>query len=136
MKITLTFQRVFGKQSDDAGLFSISKTCIPDVVLEVERGTVRKTIIFDAKYRASRDSIHAALSDMHVYRDAIRKSADEPGIHAAFIVTPAHHADLQRYYNEDYRHEYRFGAYDLSPRNDSQFNTLVSAMRDLICNDG
>ena len=60
LKVTLTFQRVYGKKSDGADLFSISKTCIPDIVLELDRNNERRTIIFDAKYRATWDSIHAA----------------------------------------------------------------------------
>ncbi len=134
LKVTLTFQRVYGKKSDGADLFSISKTCIPDIVLELNRNNERRTIIFDAKYRATWDSIHAALSDMHVYRDAIRKSADEPGIHAAFILTPAHQPDLNRYYDDEYRQKYCFGAFDLSPRNQQQMDVLVEAIRSIALN--
>ncbi len=38
LKITLTFQHRYGERINGAGLFSISKTCIPDIVLELDRG--------------------------------------------------------------------------------------------------
>lgn len=132
LKVTLTFQRAYGKKNNRAELFSISKTCIPDIVLEIDRGNERRTIIFDAKYRATWDSMHAALSDMHVYRDAIRNSADDSGIHAAFIVTPAHQPELDRYYTDEYRQQYHFGAFDLSPRHQEQMKVLVEAILRLI----
>jgi hypothetical protein len=106
----------------------MSKDCYPDIVLKLRRGGSLRTIILDAKYRASRESIHAALCDIHIYRDAIRRDAENSAVHAAFILTPAHHGDSQRYYTEDYREKFAFGGFDLAPRNQTQVGELVRAL--------
>ena len=125
----LIFQRSYNASQSDSEAYSISKTCIPDIVLEIDDGADRRTIIFDAKYRSSEDSIHSALSDIHVYRDAIRESPDKSGIDAAFILVPAHYSATNRYYTDEYRQEYGFGGFDLSPRNSEQLASLVKAIR-------
>lgn len=131
-QISLVFQQKYTKTQDSNGLFSISKTCIPDIVLTVKTCDEVRTIILDAKYRSSWESIHAALSDIHVYRDAIRTDGDQPAIDAAFILTPAHHAGLDRYYTDDYRSRFHFGGFDLLPRKQNQVNALVAMIRDWV----
>ena len=69
---------------------------------------------------------------MHVYRDAIRSDTDTSAIHAAFILTPAHAVDANRYYSEEYRDGFFLGGFDLSPRSHSQFNKLVTAIENLL----
>jgi len=128
----LIFQESYGASQPDSHVFSISKTCIPDIVLEVDDDSGRRVIIFDAKYRSSQDSIHSALSDIHVYRDAIRESPTKSAIHAAFILVPAHYTATNRYFTDEYRQEFRFGGFDLSPRNAEQCGTLVWAIRKLV----
>jgi hypothetical protein len=130
--ISLTFQKSYGNRKPDNRPFSISKTCIPDFVLQIETGNDRRIIIFDAKYRSSGTSLQDALDDMHVYRDAIRSDTDTSAIHAAFILTPAHAVNANRYYSEEYRDEFFLGGFDLSPGNHSQFNKLVTAIENLL----
>ena len=128
---SVVFQQKYDFRSPDAdGLFSISKNCIPDIVLTIRQAGRTQTIVFDAKYRAGKDSIHAALSDIHVYRDAIRTAADRSGVEAAFILTPAHAAQVHRYYEHAYRREFRFGGLDLSPRNARQKEALADVLRE------
>ena len=134
-EISVVFQQRYRKEKNSDGLFSISKTCIPDIVLKLKHGETLRTIIFDAKYRSSWESIHAALSDVHVYRDAIRRDADNSGIEAAFILTPAHHTGLERYYTTEYHKQFSFGAFDLSPRNMEQFNQIVQALSTIATDD-
>lgn len=82
-QISVVFQQKYRQDRDQNGLFSISKTCGPDIVLTIEKAGTIRTIIFDAKYRSSRESIHEAPSDIHVYRDAIQSDADQSAIEAA-----------------------------------------------------
>lgn len=127
VSVTVTFQEHYGAKKVDKELFSISRSCKPDIVLEIRFPDSTRTIIFDAKYRSSLESIHAGLSDMHVYKDAIRKRSDNtPGIHAVYILTPGHHALADRYYTTEYRHEHDFGAFDLSPRSVEQVTSLTA----------
>lgn len=123
-QITIEFQRRYQQQPDQYGLYSISKTCIPDIVLTLADHSGTRVIVFDAKYRSSVESIHAALDDMHVYRDAIRTLSDTPGIDAAYILTPAHADNVDRFYSDAYRRRYGFGAFDLSPRDNRQLRSL------------
>jgi hypothetical protein len=127
----LIFQKSYGANCADSQAFSISKNCIPDIVLEIDDESRRRVVILDAKYRSSEDSIHSALSDIHVYRDAIRESLTKSAIYAAFILTPAHSAATNRYFTDEYRKAFRFGGFDLSPRNAEQLATLVTAVREL-----
>ena len=136
-QVSVIFQQGYNKSLDHDGLFSISKSCFPDIVLRLRRGGTTKTIIFDAKYRSSSESIHAALTEVHCYRDAIRTDADESGIDAAFILTPSHHADRGRYYTDEYRQTFRFGGFDLLPHDASQMDALVeycrNALQESVC---
>ena len=132
--ISVIFQQKYRKNQDENGLFSISKTCIPDIVMTLHKANSVRTIIFDAKYRSSWESIHAALSDIHVYRDAIQTDAGKSAIEAAFILTPSHHAGLDRYYTHEYRQKFRFGAFDMLPRNQGQMDVFVEAIRGIALN--
>ena len=49
-QISVVFQQTYRKDQDQNGLSSISKTCIPDIVLTIEKAGTIRTIIFDAKY--------------------------------------------------------------------------------------
>lgn len=130
ISVTVTFQRHYGSKKNGQKLFSISRQCYPDVVLEVEKGEKIRTVIFDPKYRSSTDSIHAGLSDMHVYRDAIRDANTlKPGIHAAYILTPNHFVETNRYYTDEYHSMHHFGAFDLSPGIPEQFSRIATEIR-------
>lgn len=136
VRVSVIFQQSYSSRPAKNGLFSISKKCIPDIVLNVEEGDLFRTIIFDAKYRSGESSIHAALSDMHVYRDAIRNTGDQRAVESAFILTPAHDSKAARFYTEEYRQRHSFGAFDLSPRDVAQFEELVRAVRRLVLGHG
>lgn len=127
----LTFQKGYGSRQPRSQTYSITKTCVPDFVLECRQGVARRLIIFDAKYRASVESIHSALSDIHVYRDAIREPSGQSAIHAAFILTPAHDPQVDRYYCDKYRQEFLFGGFDLAPRNLDHLRCLKEAIENL-----
>lgn len=131
--LTLSFQECYSARSrEDGRPASISRECNPDIVLTYERPAGRKILILDAKYRSARDSIQDGLDDMHVYRDAIRTAGDESAITAAFILTPTHDATAQRYYTEKYRRQFRFGAFDLAPRNAEQLTLLSAQLREFV----
>ena len=132
IQVSVTFQKVYGENANGNGHFSISKKCIPDIVVILTHGEMVRTIVFDAKYRSAFVAIRDALSDIHVYRDAIRSDPSNSAIHAAFILTPSHHGGQDRYYTEEYHHEFSFGGFDLLPRNDEQEERLVDAIRGLL----
>ncbi|MBA2117846.1 DUF2357 domain-containing protein [Bremerella alba] len=132
LQVSVTFQKSYGKNANNDGHFSISKKCIPDIVLILKHGNMIRTIIFDAKYRSGFEAIRDALSEIHIYRDAIRTDPSNSAIHSAFILTPSHHDGQNRYYTGEYRQEFNFGGFDLLPRNDEQKDCLVDAIRGLI----
>ncbi len=87
VSIKVEFQRNFGNQTVP---YAVSSPCRPDVVVEfIRQGWSRpKFIVLDAKYRSMPTSIQKGINDMHVYRDSIRYSLNEPAIASAFILTP------------------------------------------------
>lgn len=128
LQVVLTYQREYrsyspvDKQMDDYR--SISKAFRPDFTLSVNRAGSKKLIIYDAKYRASRESIHEALREIHIYRDAIRNPVMEVQAEAVFIITPGAADDAAVYFKADYRHKFRFGGYVLSLQENSQREQL------------
>jgi len=129
LHVRLTFQLTFpayrpARDTEDRP-YSISGERRPDLVLSVRRGQQKAIVVLDAKYRASRTAIHAALADMHVYRDSLRAAGPGPKLMAAFILTPAHdEGGAGAYYTDAYRKKYRIGGFDLSPGNKSQAESL------------
>jgi hypothetical protein len=130
--IIVEFQKHFSSQGKGPAAFSISKDCYPDIVLSRQDSTGCRTIVLDAKYRSGVDSIHQALFDIHVYRDAIRTSSCQSAIYAAYILTPAHAMEASRYFGDEYRKEFRFGGFDLSPSKAQQDEDLQRALTELL----
>jgi len=85
-------------------------------------------IVLDAKYRCSRESIHDALGDMHVYRDSLKVSGWGAKLRGAFILTPAHAPDTAVYFTE----QYRIGGFDLAPGQDEQAEMLSLHLKMLV----
>jgi hypothetical protein len=111
---------------------SISRRCIPDVVITINGDTRHRTLVFDAKYRSSAEAILAGFNDMHVYRDAIRETCERSAIDAAFVVTPDHPPSLHQLYQEAYRASFGFGGFDLRPGEEGQFAAVVGVIKGFV----
>ena len=118
-EISLEYQKVFNRLSKidefKTEPFSISRKCIPDFLLTIKEGDSSKSIILDAKYRASVPAIKEGLRDIHIYRDTIRDSNNKQALFGAFIITPSHVSEANFYYTNEYRSRFKFGGFDLSP---------------------
>jgi len=139
--VRFTFQQTFPsyRPSHDVGssAYSVSGERRPDMVLTVRDGNRTLLIILDAKYRCSRSGIHAALGDMHLYRDSLRISGGGPKPSVAFIVTPSHDAEgAGVYYGNEYRRTHGLGGFDLAPGKDHQAEALASFLSSLIASRG
>ena len=79
-RIELLLQPRFpaGDQRPNAGFRSISGARDPDIVLTREKGNESKWYVLDAKYRAGRSNVLAAMASAHVYRDALRWNSRRP----------------------------------------------------------
>ena len=51
---------------------SLSKERKPDIVLTVRTGNATRFVVFDAKYRVSRQKVLDAMASAHVYQDSLR----------------------------------------------------------------
>ncbi|MBL0404443.1 hypothetical protein JKG68_10730 [Microvirga aerilata] len=111
-RVELTYQPEFGAYAEsktELGRRSLSGKRRPDFTLSVwDKQTLVAWTIIDAKYRASRQSIHDALADIHIYRDSLRWHGRR--CDSAFIVVPALAPDAIRYSHTDYLLEHNFGA--------------------------
>ncbi len=132
IRIILEYQKHFSPHDKSPAAFSISKECIPDIVLTRQDSTGCRTLVLDVKYRSGIESIHQALFDIHVYRDAIRNSSFQSAVYAAYILTPAHAKEAERYFTDDYRKDFRFGGFDLSPGNTQKGEDLRRALIELL----
>jgi hypothetical protein len=129
-EIALTFQQTYRYTPNHApDPFSISTEFRPDFVLSVRRGTDQRLLLFDAKYRASDFSIKEALRDMHVYRDAIRTAPTQSAVDGAFILVPDFGPGMSRFFDSNYRKDYRFGGFRLTPGGEHD-ETLRKAIRE------
>jgi len=136
LELKLTFQQTFGAyrpELDEADVpYSVSGERRPDIVLTATQGSQRLMILLDAKYRCSRSSIHSALADMHVYRDALRISGGGGRPWAGLILTPAHESNCDAYYTQEYLRRHGLGALDLAPRRPDQSHLLAQCLSSLI----
>jgi hypothetical protein len=64
--------------ANERGFRSLSGERIPDIVVTLASGDVRRFLIIDAKYRSSRLNILDAMQSAHVYRDALLWGACRP----------------------------------------------------------
>lgn len=71
-------------------------------------GACGRWLVLDAKYRASRGSIHDALRDLHVYRDALRRNGTRAA--GSSIIVPALDDGAAAYAHADYLGTHAFGA--------------------------
>ena len=119
IEVKFVFQRKFNSYSFDKQcdeFFSISKTLIPDYIIQVKTRHKTKLIILDAKYRTNGQSIHEGLRDIHVYRDALRNGQSLAGAWGAFIITPGHCGGSESlYFTSEYRDKHKFGCFILKP---------------------
>ena len=87
-EITLYFQPRFPAfdQKGKSRFVSISQLRIPDIVLTIQNKTDNRFIVFDAKYRTSRQNVLDAMSSAHIYHDSLRWDERRPD--AALLVVP------------------------------------------------
>ncbi len=121
----LTIKVVFQANFSSGSPYSVTRACKPDIVIEMQRPSwVRsKRIVLDAKYRSSAASVQSGIDDMHVYRDSIRYSRDEPAIESAFIITPV---ELKgKIYDPEFQRTHGIGAVCMSPGNTKKVKALL-----------
>ncbi|MGE3507789.1 MAG: DUF2357 domain-containing protein [Vicinamibacterales bacterium] len=58
--------------------WSVSREREPDIVVTVQRDTDVQFIVFDAKYRVTRQGVLEAMESAHIYQDALRVSGRRP----------------------------------------------------------
>ena len=110
--IELRYQALFrsaGPFPDKRHFVSLSARGVPDFVIVRRKGNdAPRWMILDAKYRASRQSVHDGLADVHRYRDALRLQGTIAD--AAFIIVPRLGAGAHLYGTLSYIEAYRLGA--------------------------
>jgi hypothetical protein len=84
----LRLQPAFPSRAHEhAGLRSISRERIPDIVLTVTSDSGTRFVVLDAKYRATRANVLDAMASAHVYQDSLRIGARRA--EAALLLVPA-----------------------------------------------
>lgn len=74
-------------RAERSHFFSISGERRPDIVVTWSSGSSRKLLVFDAKYRVSRENVLQAMASAHIYRDCLRWNAIRPDY--AMLLVPA-----------------------------------------------
>lgn len=69
------------------GFWSVSRERIPDIVLRVTGPSDSRLVVFDAKYRTSREAVLDAMASAHIYQDSLRLGARRPD--ASMLLVPA-----------------------------------------------
>lgn len=79
-QLEVLFQATFPSvvPGDGRSAWSLSKERRPDIVLVVTRGTERRFIVLDAKYRSGRENVLDAMTSAHIYHDALRVDGITP----------------------------------------------------------
>ena len=109
----VSYQRTFSITGHEAIAASAQRR--PDFVLAdyLPDGTLKGWLLLDAKYRTSKDSIHEALKDMHVYRDSLRLRCQVTGrpvpCEAGYLLVPSVATACQEYAESAYRGRWKFG---------------------------
>ena len=133
LSVSLIYQKTYQAYKDkdniyDETFISISKEFKPDFILTITIEGKEKVLIFDAKYRTSCQSIHEALREIHIYRDALRKRFSLMGTEGAFIITPSCEQEVSIFFTDKYRYKYNFGGYVFSLDDNDQskdFSKLI-----------
>nr|WP_298369401.1 nuclease domain-containing protein [Azospirillum sp.] len=108
-RVRLLYQQTFQAPSASGNRREWSGERRPDYVLSFEGlGVEGAWVILDAKYRSSQTFIHEALTDLHVYRDALRHRERKGAM--AFIIVPALDPNAAVYAAADYVGAHAFGA--------------------------
>ena len=83
----LRLQPTFGtSEIEMSRRWSLSKEREPDIVLTVQTGNATRFVVFDAKYRVSRQNVLDAMASAHVYQDSLRIGAQRP--EATMLMVP------------------------------------------------
>jgi hypothetical protein len=83
----LRLQPTFSTRETEApDRWSLSKERVPDVVLTVRAGDMTRFVVFDTKYRVSRDNILDAMQSAHIYQDSLRIGDRRP--EATLLIVP------------------------------------------------
>lgn len=70
------------------GFWSVSRQRVPDIVLRTDGGGMgARFLVFDAKYRTSREAVLDAMTSAHIYQDSLRLGARRP--EASVLLVPA-----------------------------------------------
>ena len=107
-----TFQRKDGVEQTEA--WSISRQCVPDLVLKSETGDgATRFIVLDAKYRTGEQNILNGMAESaHLYHDALRWGPRRP--ERALLLVP--NADETEWLSrEDYVNKHHVGVVALRP---------------------
>lgn len=74
-----------GDQNPSASFLSVSGPREPDIVI-CKRGLDRdRFLVFDAKYRVTRQNVLDAMSSAHIYRDSLRLQGDPPELSSLLV---------------------------------------------------
>jgi hypothetical protein len=80
--LELLFQATFTSESpsDRRCAWSLSRERRPDIVLVATRGTKRRFLVLDSKYRSGRDNVLDAMASAHIYHDGLRIDSKAPDL--------------------------------------------------------
>ena len=115
-RVTLHLQKTFSRTDGvpKNGAWSVSKECVPDLVLTSEAGDgVTQFIVLDAKYRTGQRNILKGMAEsVHLYHDALRWGSRRPDL--ALLLVP--NADETEWLTrKDYVDKHRVGVVALRP---------------------
>ena len=115
MRVEVASQPVFRARAKAVSeqLWSVSGERRPDIVVFFESETVRKYLVLDAKYRASRSNLFDAMSSAHLYQDSLRWGDRRP--EASVLLVP-NSQEVSWMKDPSFIQEHRVGAIDLLTR--------------------
>ena len=95
LEIALYYQKAAGRTNgrDRPGLWSVSRGCRPDLVLQWRQGGNVGFLVLDAKWRTGRDAVLNGMAESaHLYRDALRWGPRRPV--ASLLLVPRVRSEL------------------------------------------
>lgn len=92
--------------------WSVSRKREPDIVLTVTNGWESQFVIFDAKYRASRQNVLEAMQSAHIYQDSLRACGTRPS--GALLLVPAG-GGAPWLESAEFQDEHRVGIVEMAP---------------------
>lgn len=110
-RIELRFQQIFNARdkTPTSGCHSITGERRPDFILGFFEGdALQRWMLFDAKYRASRQAIHDSFSSLHIYRDALRWHGKQAT--RGLLLVPNLADNAQHFRSDTYQQETGLGA--------------------------